>query len=132
MARVFRNRTEAGTALAARLEHLRGDDIVVLGLPRGGVPVAFAIGQALDAPHDVIVVRKIGVPGQPELAMGAIGGDGARVVNDDVVRLTGVPTAEFIRVEQHERASGAATTGRPVRRGHASRRPRRPCRRGHR
>jgi len=104
MARVFRNRTEAGTALASRLEHLRGDDIVVLGLPRGGVLVAFEIAQALDAPLDVIVVRKVGVPGQPELAMGAIGEDGVRVVNDDVVRLTGVSTTDFIRVEQRERA----------------------------
>ncbi len=103
MARVFRNRTEAGTALAARLEHLRGDDIVVLGLPRGGVPVAFEIAQALDAPLDVIVVRKVGVPGQPELAMGAIGEDGVRVVNDEVVRLTGATTADFIRVERRER-----------------------------
>ena len=103
MARVFRNRTEAGTALAARLEHLRGDDIVVLGLPRGGVPVAFEIAQALDAPLDVIVVRKIGVPGHPELAMGAIGEDGVRVVNDEVVRLTGASTADFLRVEQRER-----------------------------
>ena len=103
MAGVFRNRTEAGTALAGRLEHLRGDDIVVLGLPRGGVPVALEIAQALDAPLDVIVVRKVGVPGQPELAMGAIGEDGVTVVNDDVVRLIGVSTADFIRVEQRER-----------------------------
>ncbi len=103
MARVFGNRTEAGTALAARLEHLRGDDIVVLGLPRGGIPVAFEIAQALDAPLDVIVVRKVGVPAQPELAMGAIGEDGVRVVNDDVIRLTGASTADFIRVEQRER-----------------------------
>lgn len=104
MARVFRNRTAAGTALAARLEHLRGDDIVVLGLPRGGVPVAFAIAIALDAPLDVIIVRKIGVPGRPELAMGAIGEDGVRVVNEDVACLTGVSAADFNRVEQRERA----------------------------
>jgi len=103
MVRVFRNRTEAGTALAARLEHLRGDDVVVLGLPRGGVPVAFEIAEALDAPLDVIVVRKVGVPGQPELAMGAIGEDGVRVVNDEIVRLTGASTADFARVEQRER-----------------------------
>lgn len=102
MARVFRNRTEAGTALAAHLEHLRGDDLVVLGLPRGGVPVAFEIAQALDAPLDVIVVRKVGVPGQPELAMGAIGEDGVRVVNEEVVRLTGASEADFTRVEQRE------------------------------
>jgi putative phosphoribosyl transferase len=103
MVRVFRNRTEAGTALAARLEHLRGDDVVVLGLPRGGVPVAFEIAEALHAPLDVIVVRKVGVPGQPELAMGAIGEDGVRVVNDEIVRLTGTSTADFARVERRER-----------------------------
>ena len=103
MVRVFRNRTEAGTALAARLEHLRGDNVVVLGLPRGGVPVAFEIAEALDAPLDVIVVRKVGVPGQPELAMGAIGEDGVRVVNDEVVRLTGASEADFAGVERRER-----------------------------
>ena len=103
MVRVFRNRAEAGTALAVRLEHLRSDDVVVLGLPRGGVPVAFEIAEALDAPLDVIVVRKIGVPGQPELAMGAIGEDGVRVVNHEVVRLVGASDADFIRVEQRER-----------------------------
>ncbi len=103
MVRVFRNRTEAGTALAARLGHLRGDNVAVLGLPRGGVPVAFEIAEALDAPLDVIVVRKVGVPGQPELAMGAIGEDGIRVVNDEVVRLTGASEADFARVERRER-----------------------------
>ncbi len=103
MTNIFRNRADAGTALAARLEHLRGADIVVLGLPRGGVPVAFEIAQALDAPLDVIVVRKIGAPGQPELAMGAIGEDDVRVVNDEVVRLVGASPADFSRVEQRER-----------------------------
>ena len=103
MVRVFRNRTEAGTALAARLEHLRGDNVVVLGLPRGGVPVAFEIAEALDAPLDVIVVRKVGAPGQPELAMGAIGEDGVRVVNNEVVRLVGASEADFARVERRER-----------------------------
>ncbi len=103
MARRFHNRTEAGTALAALLEHLRGDDVVVLGLPRGGVPVAFEIAEALDVPLDVIVVRKVGSPGQPELAMGAIGEDGVRVVNDEVVRLVGASEADFARVERRER-----------------------------
>ncbi len=131
MARAFRNRTEAGTALATRLEHLRGDDVVVLGLPRGGVPVAVEIAEALDAPLDVIVVRKIGVPGQPELAMGAIGEDGVRVVNDEVVRLTGVSADDFTRVERREREElrrradrfrGATPRARPRRaRGRARR-----------
>ena len=103
MANTFHDRTEAGRALAARLEHLRGDDVVVLGLPRGGVPVAFEVAAALDAPLDVIVVRKVGVPGQPEFAMGAIGEDGVRVVNDDVVAMAHVTGAEYSRVEARER-----------------------------
>lgn len=103
MSNVFRNRAEAGTALASRLEHLRQADLVVLGLPRGGVPVAFEIAEALDAPLDVIVVRKVGAPHQPELAMGAIGEDDVRVVNDEVVGLVGASPADFSRVEQRER-----------------------------
>ena len=74
---VFADRVDAGRQLAERLEHLRGQDVVVLGLPRGGVPVAAEVAAALDAPLDVIVVRKLGVPFQPELAMGAIGEGGA-------------------------------------------------------
>jgi predicted phosphoribosyltransferase/pimeloyl-ACP methyl ester carboxylesterase len=103
VARTFRDRTEAGRTLAAQLGHLRTDDVVVLGLPRGGVPVAFEIAQALDAPLDVIVVRKVGVPRQPELAMGAIGEDGVRVVNDEIIRITGATAADFTRVERRER-----------------------------
>jgi predicted phosphoribosyltransferase/dienelactone hydrolase len=78
--------------------------VVVLGLPRGGVPVAYEVARALDAPLDVIVVRKVGVPGQPELAMGAIGEDGVRVVNDEIVRVVGATAADFSRIEQIERA----------------------------
>ena len=74
--RVFADRADAGRQLAERLGHLRGQDAVVLGLPRGGVPVAFQVAVALQAPLDVIVVRKLGLPYQPELAMGAIGEDG--------------------------------------------------------
>ncbi|MFT7024787.1 MAG: putative phosphoribosyl transferase [Rhodococcus sp. (in: high G+C Gram-positive bacteria)] len=70
---VFADRVEAGRLLAEQLEHLRGQNVVVLGLPRGGVPVAFEVAEALGVPLDVIVVRKLGVPFQPELAMGAIG-----------------------------------------------------------
>ena len=103
MAEKFRGRSDGGRQLAAKLSQLRGGDVVVLGLPRGGVPVAFEIAEALDAPLDVIVVRKIGVPGQPELAMGAIGEDGVRVVNDEIVRLVGATAADFNRVEQRER-----------------------------
>jgi putative phosphoribosyl transferase len=99
----FRDRADGGRQLASRLSNRFGDDVVVLGLPRGGVPVAFEIAEALGAPLDVIVVRKIGSPGQPELAMGAIGEDGVRIVNDEIVRLVGASTAEFARIEQHER-----------------------------
>ncbi|MGZ8801003.1 MAG: phosphoribosyltransferase family protein, partial [Aeromicrobium sp.] len=70
---VFENRVEAGRQLAVELESLRGQDAVVLGLPRGGVPVADEVAKALGLPLDVIVVRKLGVPFQPEVAMGAIG-----------------------------------------------------------
>jgi erythromycin esterase-like protein/predicted phosphoribosyltransferase len=85
--RVFRDRRDAGRALAALLEHYRGHpDVVVLGLPRGGVPVAYEVARALDAPLDVFVVRKLGVPGHEEVALGAIASGGVIVLNDDVVR----------------------------------------------
>ena len=76
----FVDRTDAGHRLADRLRHFRGQDVVVLGLPRGGVPVAYEVARALDAPLDIIVVRKLGVPYQRELAMGAIGEGGVRVI----------------------------------------------------
>ncbi|HEX2322888.1 MAG TPA: phosphoribosyltransferase family protein [Streptosporangiaceae bacterium] len=98
------DRTDAGQALARSLEHLRGTDLVVLGLPRGGVPVAFEVAKALGAPLDVIVVRKLGVPYQPELAMGAIGEGGIKVSNDDVIRRGGITPQEIAAVEQRERA----------------------------
>ena len=103
MPETFRDRTDGGRQLASKLSPLRGRDVVVLGLPRGGVPVAFEIAESLDAPLDVIVVRKVGTPGQPELAMGAIGEDGVRVVNDEVVRHVGATEADFARVEARER-----------------------------
>ena len=83
----FRDRTEAGRLLAATLrEFANRDDVVVLALPRGGVPVGFEVAKALNAPLDVFVVRKLGLPGQEELAMGAIAAGGVRVLNDEVVR----------------------------------------------
>ncbi|HEX7996697.1 MAG TPA: phosphoribosyltransferase family protein [Streptosporangiaceae bacterium] len=98
------DRTDAGQALARSLEHLRGTNLVVLGLPRGGVPVAYEVAKALGAPLDVIVVRKLGVPYQPELAMGAIGEGGIKVSNDDVIRRGGITPQEIAAVEQRERA----------------------------
>ncbi|MGP0107829.1 MAG: phosphoribosyltransferase family protein [Acidimicrobiales bacterium] len=99
----FADRVDAGRRLATRLEYLRGEGSVVLGLPRGGVPVALEVAKALDAPLDVIVVRKLGVPFQPELAMGAIGEGGVRVLNTAVVQLAGVSSEELTAVEQRER-----------------------------
>lgn len=99
----FRDRVEAGRKLAELLLPLRGEDVVVLGLPRGGVPVAAQVAAALHAPLDVIVVRKLGVPFQPELAMGAIGEDGVRVMNEDVRRAIRIDDAEIAHVENRER-----------------------------
>jgi putative phosphoribosyl transferase len=100
----FRNRSDAGQRLAGRLEHLRGKDAVILGLPRGGVPVAAEVARALAAPLDIILVRKLGVPAQPELGMGAIGESDARVINPDVVRYAQVSEAQIAEVERRERA----------------------------
>ena len=92
MKRPFKNRAEAGLLLAKKLETYAFDpDVLVLALPRGGVPVAFEVAKALDVPMDVFLVRKLGVPGQEELAMGAIATGGVRVINEDVVRLLGIP-----------------------------------------
>ena len=104
----FLDRADAGRRLASLLASQpaieRGAGTVVLGLPRGGIPVAYEIARALDAPLDVILVRKVGLPAQPELAMGAIGEDGVRVVNDDVVQAEHVSEREFAEVEDRERA----------------------------
>ncbi len=100
----FRDRSDAGRQLASRLLPLRGEDVVVLGLPRGGVAVAAEVARVLRAPLDVILVRKLGVPSQPELGMGAIGEGDARVINADVVRYAQVSEADIRAVEQRERA----------------------------
>jgi putative phosphoribosyl transferase len=99
----FADRTDAGRRLGRRLAHLRGTDPVVVGLPRGGVPVAYEVARALDAPLDVIVVRKLGVPFQPELGMGAIAEGGVRIVDDEVVRRARVSPHAFAAVEARER-----------------------------
>ena len=101
---LFADRVDAGRRLAAEVLHLGDADVVVLGLPRGGVPVGAQVAHHLGAPLDVIVVRKLGVPAQPELGMGAIGEDGIRVVNESVVRVAGVSPEDLARVEQRERA----------------------------
>jgi putative phosphoribosyl transferase len=99
----FRNRRDAGQRLAEKLEKFRGQDVVVLGLPRGGVSVAAEVASALGAPLDVIVVRKVGVPFQHELAMGAVGEGGVLVVNERVVALSGVSPDELAAAGQRER-----------------------------
>jgi putative phosphoribosyl transferase len=101
--RWFPDRTAAGRELAQRLVHLRSEDVVVLGLPRGGVPVAFEVARVLDAPLDVLVVRKLGVPHQPELAMGAVGEGDVLVLNQDVLARAGIDRAGLLAVEERER-----------------------------
>lgn len=101
---VFEDRIDAGRRLAGRLSHLAGGDTVVVGLPRGGVPVAQQVAGELGAPLDVIVVRKLGVPWQPELAMGAIGEEGVRVLDRDLVSSLGISEQRLRSVEDRERA----------------------------
>lgn len=116
----FANRREAGRILAGRLgAYAARGDVVVLGLPRGGMPAALEVATALGAPIDVFVVRKLGVPSQPELAMGAIASGGIRVLNDDVIRLCGIPShiiEHVARVEQQEleRRERSYRDGRPA------------------
>lgn len=103
MTKRFSDRIEAGQQLAAKLHHLCGADTVVVALPRGGVPVAFPVARALRAPLDILAVRKLGIPFQPEVAMGAIGEGGVRVVDEAIVGTAGVSPAEFAAVEASER-----------------------------
>lgn len=116
----FANRAEAGRRLADKLDKYAGrDDVIVLGLPRGGVPVAYEVARRLDAPLDIFIVRKLGVPGFEELALGAIASGGVRVLNQDVVgalpnanelieAVTEKEMAELERREQSYRAARAA------------------------
>jgi putative phosphoribosyl transferase len=101
--RRFRNREEAGRVLADLLKsYAHRSDAMVLALPRGGVPVGFEVARALHLPLDVFVVRKLGVPGHEELAMGAIASGGVRVLNDDVVKTLRLPEAAIERAAQRE------------------------------
>jgi putative phosphoribosyl transferase len=102
---LFRDRGEAGRALGERLAEYAGrPDVRVLGLPRGGIPVAFEVAQRLGAPLDVFVVRKLGVPGQEELAMGAIASGGVRVENREVIAALGLTQDALDRVTAIEQA----------------------------
>jgi predicted phosphoribosyltransferase len=108
----FADRVEAGQLLGRRLQDYAGrDDVIVLGLPRGGVPVAFEVARSLNLPLDVFIVRKLGVPGFEELALGAIASGGVRVLNDDVMRsvpnaaemIEAVTVRELAELERRER-----------------------------
>ncbi|MFP4432214.1 MAG: phosphoribosyltransferase [Spirochaetaceae bacterium] len=101
---MFNNRSSAGKELAEALfQYEDREDTIVLALPRGGVPVAFEVAQRLHLPLDVLVTRKIGVPGHKELAMGAISAGGVRVMNDDVVRMAGVSESQIQEAVDVER-----------------------------
>src|SRR5512143_559170 len=103
MARRFLDRHDAGRVLAGELARYRGDpSAIVLALPRGGVPVGFEVAQALGLPLDVLVVRKLGLPAQPELAMGAVASGGAVVLNEDVLRRLPAGGDTLERVKAHE------------------------------
>src|SRR5215208_7476367 len=100
----FSNRTDAGRRLATVLSpYAHRADVLVLALPRGGVPVAFEVARALNVPLDVFIVRKLGVPGHEEFAMGAIASGGVRVVNREVVRTLGLSDTDIERVAARER-----------------------------
>ena len=103
---IFRNRQDAGEKLAKKLlQYADRDDVLVFALPRGGVPVAFEVAEKLSAPLDVFLVRKLGVPGHEELAMGAIASNGVRVLNESVVKSLRIPEAvidEVTEIEQRE------------------------------
>jgi predicted phosphoribosyltransferase len=100
----FQNRRDAGQTLAGRLsDYANRSDVIVLGLPRGGVPIAFEVATSLKAPLDVFLVRKLGVPGHPELAMGAIAAGGVEVLSNDLIEDLGIPTAVVQQVAVRER-----------------------------
>jgi putative phosphoribosyl transferase len=119
MAKRFKDRTDAGRQLAALLAHLRGQNAIVLGLPRGGLPVAYEVAHALKVPLDVLNVRKLGVPWHEELAMGAIATGAVRVLNNDVIMAAGITktmleeATEFQRLEL-DRRERLYRSGRPA------------------
>jgi len=116
---LFQDRHEAGRVLASRLmTYANRPDVIVLALPRGGVPVGYEVARALNVPLDVFVVRKLGVPGHPELAMGAIASGGVRVLNEDVVRTLGIPeqlinAVTALEQQELERREREYRDGRP-------------------
>src|SRR5437016_13948114 len=102
---IFRDRTDAGRKLATRLKHYADrEDVLVLALPRGGVPVAYEVARELNAPLDVFIVRKLGVPGHEELGMGAIATGGVRILQDGIVRELGISPQTIEAVSAREQA----------------------------
>lgn len=102
---IFRNRAEAGRVLGQRLEsYTKVSNLVVLGIPRGGVPVAFEVAAALKAPLDVFILRKLGVPYQEELAFGAIASGGVRFIDQEIVDAAGIPAPEIERIVARQQA----------------------------
>lgn len=101
---IFQDRWEAGRVLADRLRRYADrEDVIVLALPRGGVPVGYEVAKALNVPLDLLMVRKLGLPGQEELAMGAIASGGVCILNDEVIKMTGVPKEVIERVANDEK-----------------------------
>src|SRR5687768_16539047 len=99
----FRDRREAGKRLAGELLHYANHpDVIILALPRGGVPVAYEVALALNAPLDVFIVRKLGLPGQEELAIGAIASGGVRVLTEEIIQMLRLPNEVIERVTQRE------------------------------
>lgn len=114
MSVAFADRRDAGLRLAERLADLAGEDVVVLGLPRGGVPVAAPVAAALKAPLDVLVVGKVGVPGHEELALGAVADDGRVALNPGVIAATGLGADRVEQLARHH-AAELARRGRELR-----------------
>src|ERR1044071_7371113 len=99
----FRHRRDAGKKLAPELLHYGNRaDVIILALPRGGVPVAYEVALALNVPLDIFIVRKLGLPGQEELAIGAIASGGVRVLNEDIIHMLDIPDEVINRVAEHE------------------------------
>ncbi len=101
---MFRNRTEAGRRLGDQLRHLAPENPVVVGVTRGGVPVAAEVARTLGAPLDAVIVRKLGVPRQPEVGFGAIGENGIEVLDEQVMRDARITEIDLAAIERHERA----------------------------
>src|SRR6266542_5524799 len=100
----FRDRRDAGRILAQKLrDYANRSDVIVLALPRGGVTVAYEVALALNAPLDIFIVRKLGLPGQEELAIGAIASGGIRVLNEEIIHALHIPDDVINRVAEHER-----------------------------